>query len=51
MIEQLTGKGYSESAAKWIVEQIEAGNGSLSAWLFRAMNLNYVAKINAEHGE
>jgi len=49
MIEQLKAAGYSESAAEWIAEQIADGNGTLDKWLFRALNLNYVAKINAEH--
>lgn len=48
MKEQLMGAGYSASAAEWIIEQINAGSGTLDKWLFRANDLRYVSKINRE---
>jgi len=48
-IEQLKERGFNDGAAQWIEEQIANGNGTLEQYLFTALNLNYVAKKNAEH--
>jgi hypothetical protein len=49
MIDQLKERGYNEGAARYIVDQIKAGHGTLDQWLFSALNLNKVKKLNEEH--
>jgi len=49
MMDQLMERGYNEGAARWIAEQIEAGNGTLDQYLFSALDLRKVEKRNAEH--
>jgi hypothetical protein len=47
--DELMDRGYSASAADWILTRIEQRDGSLDFWLFRALDLLYVKKINEEH--
>lgn len=51
MIQQLTDKGYNEGAARYIADQIAAGQGTLDQWLFSALNLNKVAKLNEQYAD
>lgn len=50
MIEQLKQLGFNDKAAAFLAAEIAAGRKTFAKIEFGAqMNLNYVAKINAEH--
>ena len=52
MIEQLKKLGFSDTAAAFLAAEIAAGRKTFAKVEFTAqMDLRYVPKINAEHGE
>jgi hypothetical protein len=50
-LQRLMNKGYNAGAARWIMSQIEAGNGTLDQYLFDALDLRFVSAKNAEHAD
>lgn len=50
-MDELTHWGYNHGASAYIIDQIKIGNGTLDQYTFRALDLRYVAKLNAEHAD
>lgn len=52
MIERLMALGFTATAAAFLASEIEAGRKTFAKIEFTAqMDLRFVPKINAEHGE